>query len=221
MKTNGLGMAVGVLIVAIVAATLTNEATAQRYRHHHHDAAGHMVDHAGHHIDAYGRHTGAVGVYHNQYGYYSQGYGYGGYANPGYANQNYVNQGYANNYVPQNTLPYAIANPAVPVGGPIKIYNPADSGGDVQYSLNGTTYTIKPGSTQTLQYDRVWTVEFGSGGAAGNVRYSLEPGTYKFKVTDGGWNLFKSRDQATVSSIPPAPIPNLDPVAGPRPGIVP
>lgn len=224
MNISWLRITVGLLTIVAVSAFSTEEATAQRIRHHHHDAAGHMIDHAGHHVDAYGRHTGAVGVYHNQYGQSI-------YQQP--APQVYVNPvgpvygntgGYFNASVPQNVVPYSLqANSvaALPRGGSIKIFNPSDSGGEVKYTLNGTPFTIKPGSSQLLPYDRTWTVEFGSGGAAGNVRYSLQPGAYKFKVTDAGWNLFQSQDQSAVAEIPPAPIPRPDVADGPRPGLVP
>ena len=113
------------------------------------------------------------------------------------------------NVVPSNAVPYSTPVGMAGYGGTIKIVNPSDSGGAVSYTLNGTPYSIKPGHAQTIQNDRLWTVAFGSGGAAGNVRYSLQPATYKFKVTDGGWNLFKSQDQTTVANkpLPPAPVP--------------
>ncbi|MBS0206659.1 MAG: hypothetical protein JSS49_27600 [Planctomycetes bacterium] len=210
--------------MVIVSALATGEAAAQRMRHHHHDAAGHMIDHAGHHIDAYGRHTGAVGVYHNQYGQslYQQPVPqvYVNPVGPGYGNTG----GYFSASVPQNVVPYSLqSNVAVGTpnsnGGAIKIFNPADSGGEVKYTLNGTAYSIQPGYSQVIQFDRVWTVEFGSGGSAGNIRYSLQPGLYKFKVTDTGWNLFQSQDLSTA--IPVAPIPMPPPADAPRPGLVP
>ena len=85
----------------------------------------------------------------------------------------------------------------------------------MKYALNGTAYSIKPGYSQSIQNDRAWTVEFGPGGSAGNVRYSLQTGTYKFKVTEAGWNLFRSQEQPRVAEIPPAPVPAFE--AGPVP----
>lgn len=214
------------VVIGIVVATSSAQA---QQRGHYHDAAGHMIDRNGHHIDAYGRHTGRVGVSHNQYGgqyvtqqpNYAQGYATQGPTIGGYYGAAPVVSPNVGAYViPQNVVPYQAQNASVGTGAIIRIVNPADSGGDVNYMLNGTPQTIKAGSTQTLQNDRLWTLEFGSGGPAGNLRYSLYNGTYKFKVTETGWNLFKSQDQAAVNTIPPAPIPQPD-VNGPRPGIVP
>ena len=208
------------LVAAILLELGTTEAFAQR--HHHHDAAGHMIDHAGHHIDRYGRHTGPVGVYHNQYVPYVypqqvpvRTYGIGAY-NPAVVTV----QSVPSNVVPQNFVPSSIPSNTVPrvANGVVTLFNPADSGGEVRYSLNGNVYSIKPGSVQTLQNDRLWVVEFGSGGPVGNVRYSLEPGIYKFKVTEAGWNLFRTQDQPSLGEIPAAPLPDRD---GPRPGNVP
>lgn len=97
--------------------------------------------------------------------------------------------------------------------GTITIANPSDSGGEVSYALNGTPYAIKPGQTQTIQNDRPWTIAFGSGGAVGDIRYSLNPATYRFKVTKAGWNLFKAEEPAETTDYPPAPTPQFDTVA--------
>ena len=224
MRTNWSVKFCGLVTVLSVAVFATGSLEAQ---HHHHDAAGHRVDHFGHHIDNRGHHTGVVGVYDNSYYRYPQNYVYQqpvqsqGYGNNGYYStptvmQNYVPTAVTQNVVPSNVVPYAIqTSPTGTVvnGGTISILNPADSGGDVKYALNGTAYSIKPGYSQSIQNDRTWTVEFGSGGSAGNVRYSLQTGTYKFKVTEAGWNLFKSQEQARVAEIPPAPAPDeLGPV---------
>ena len=114
------------------------------------------------------------------------------------------------NVVPSNAVPYSTQYSTAGYGGTIKIVNPSDSGGAVSYTLNGTQYSIQPGHAQTIQNDRLWTVAFGSGGSGGNIRYSLRPATYKFKVTDGGWNLFKSQDQtnAANNALPSAPEPD-------------
>lgn len=212
----------------------TNCAEAQYYhRHHHHhhhvgggvpvarDGAGHLIDSRGHHVDQYGRHTGGIGVYGNG-AYASPLYGtpqiYSGQAV--YPNSSVWNSGVANPNlvaVPTNSLPPNVV-PGVPTGvmGKISITNPADSGGAVNYVLNGNSYSIQPGQTQTLDNDRVWTIEFASGGARGSVRYTLSPGQFKFVVKEWGWELVRSANpnsssfSAPQSQIPPAPLPALD-----------
>lgn len=178
-------------------------------QHVHVDAAGHLTDHRGHHVDSHGHHIPVVGVYRQPYYpqpvIYEQPYVYPQQIQPPMNQQPVVQPA-----IPSNTVPYSIqttAVGAVPSGNIIKLVNPAESGGDVRYALNGTVYSIKPGNAQTLQNDRAWLVEFNTGGPAGNARYTLQPGTYKFKVTNDGWNLFKSQDRPSIASLPPAPVP--------------
>ena len=198
--------------------------------HHHHDAMGHRVDDAGHHIDTYGRHTGAVGVYEN--GAYSVPVysapiyqsAAGSYPSNAYypGTSTVVSAPQVANRAPQNVIP---GRPLA--SEPITLWNPIESGGDVRYSLNGQEYSIRPGQAQSFINDRVWTVSFGSGGANGDIRYTLNGGTFKFKVTEGGWNLLRTTDpiplpQAssnpanspsvpmTINSRVPAPIPQPD-----------
>lgn len=214
----------------------SNCAQAQYYhRHHHHhhhvgagygapiarDGAGHLIDARGHHVDQYGRHTGGIGVYANG-GYASPVYGtpqlYPGQAvypntstwNPGVASSNVM-------AIPSNSIPPNVV-PGSPMGviGKISISNPTDSGGSVNYVLNGSSYSIQPGQTQSLDNDRVWTIDFASGGPRGNVRYTLSPGQFKFVVKESGWELVRAANLSANTGaipqgqIPPAPLPALD-----------
>lgn len=152
MAAHWQGKTLGLVTAAILVLLASEEASAQR--HHHHDAAGHMIDHAGHHTTSYGRHTGPVGVYHNQYApsalvHQQPAYGLA-YGNTGnyYSPTPIVMQTVPSNAIPQNVVPYSIqSNPGVMIvnGGPITLFNPPDSGGEVQYALNGNAYSIKPG----------------------------------------------------------------------------
>lgn len=216
----------GVAAMAI-AAFVPQQADAQ---HHHHGGGHYGGGHygGGHYGGGHyggglysGHHHHSTGHLHLGYGGYGYG-GYGGYVGSGYYptyGSGYVSSGVnyytppvvIQNVVPSNAVPYAMPVGVASYTGTVKIVNPSDSGGEVSYTLNGTPYSIQPGYSQTIQNDRLWTVAFGSGGAAGNVRYSLQPGLYKFKVTDAGWNLFKSQEQSNVASnpLPPAPEPML------------
>ncbi|MDB5347574.1 MAG: hypothetical protein JWP89_5951 [Schlesneria sp.] len=228
------GLASAVAAAGVLGAA--HHAEAQYYQHHHvgsgygapiaRDGAGHLVDSRGHHVDQYGRHTGAVGVYTNgayappAYGspqIYSPPSGYGGNVygntgtwNPGVASPNMV-------AVPTNNIPPNVI-PGSPIGrfGKVLITNPRDSGGDVNYVLNGNNYSIQPGQTQSLDNDRVWTIDFASSGPRGGVRYTLSPGQFKFVVKESGWELVRAAnqsvnsEQAAQSQIPPAPLPTLD-----------
>lgn len=198
--------------------------------HHHHDAMGHRIDDAGHHIDLYGRHTGNVGVYDNgarSYTTYNGNSGYWSNGNFIYATppvgvvgspavQNFApaQQQVIASRPPQNVLPGSVV-PISNAGGKIKVLNLADSGSEIRYSLNGSEYSIKPGYAQYLDSDRQWVIEFGSGGTKGDVRYTLSPGTFKFKITETGWDLVRAADQQAIAEtgaeLPaPAPVPQPD-----------
>lgn len=154
--------------------------------HHHHDAAGHRVDDYGHHVDNHGHHTGPVGVYDNgATDYYRPAYGY----TPTYSTP-----------IPQNNISYRpAAPPPVPrTGLPIVISLPANAEQEVRYLLNGYPYSIKPGYQQQITDDRAWEIAFGSGGNKGNLRYSLAPGKFDFRLTDGGLDIV--RDTTTQVS---------------------
>lgn len=226
-------------IAAAGALGATHNAEAQHHHHHHRhyigsgygtpiarDGAGHLIDSRGHHVDQYGRHTGGAGVYANgayapqiyvapqiysgppSYG--GNAYGITGGWNPAVATPNLLAMP-ANN-IPPNVVPGA----TVGASGKVLITNPADSGGDVNYVLNGNNFSIQPGQTQLLDNDRVWTIDFASGGQRGGVRYTLSPGLFKFVVKESGWELVRvanqsmSSGQAAQTQIPPAPLPTLD-----------
>jgi hypothetical protein len=70
------------------------------------------------------------------------------------------------------------------------LVNPADSGGAVNYTLNGNPFTIEPGSRKVLPDKRGWRIEFDRGDNNGAARYSLPYGTYTFAVTSKGWELY-------------------------------
>lgn len=150
--------------------------------HHHHDAYGHRVDDAGHHINNYGGHTGNIGVYDNgTTNYYPAGYSAG---------------------IPQNNIVYRpVAPPPVPrTGLPIVISLPADAGQEVRYLLNGYPYSIKPGYQQRITDDRLWEIAFGSGGSKGNLRYSLAPGKFDFRLSDGGLDIVRDTTNQVSAS---------------------
>lgn len=208
---------------------------------HRVDDAGHHIDLYGRHTGAVGVYdNGAVSVPRSVYSpsvgvgiYYggAQGYSnYGYYApNQGVANytvvapqqqivpqQSYVpQQTNVINRAPQNVIPGAGAfgNGGIQQGK-ITILNPAGSGGSVNYNLNGSDYTIREGSVQSFDNDRTWVVSFGSGGPKGDIRYTLSPGLFKFKVIGAGWELVRAAEQPeSLSNIPPSPV--LAPVPNP------
>lgn len=179
-------------------------------------------------------------------GYYGPGYGAG--YGPGYG-QGYGYRGYGAGPVgvgiapvaplsprplyvpPQQPLytpqPQTLAQQQAPTsptpiadGGEIIIFNPASTGQDVRYLLNGQLYTMPAGTKQSLTNDRTWTIQYE--GTPGQVTsYSLVAAKYKFKPTDTGVGLFQTQDtpESTLTQgapgLPPAPQPDTTPVPNP------
>jgi len=109
---------------------------------------------------------------------------------------------------PTEAQVYGTAPPNM-VGGQgatsIQLLNDADSGGDVWFLIDGKEESLKPGETMDLSAGRPHQVEFNTGGQAGDVKFTLYQGVYKFKVQPEGWGLFKSSSQpAQARSTPGA-----------------
>ena len=191
--------------------------------HHSGHHGGHYV---GHHGGHYGGHYGGYRGYgYGGYGYglgygLSYGLGYGGY----YGYPSYGYGGYNNYYSPQyytsqpvysngvvNQVSYA--NSTYPVngqvvtsnsqslvdGGEIVVFSPASNTRDAQYTMNGTSYVLKPGMLQRLRNDRTWTFEMNSGGQL--LRYTLSTGYFKMKDSANGMELFSTQDQPTMQNM--------------------
>ena len=86
-------------------------------------------------------------------------------------------------------------SPPVPYfdGGKIVIFSPPSNNQQVQYTLNGTSYVMAPGTEQRFTNDRKWTIKFYSGNLPPK-EYTLSSGSYKFTPTDGGLGLFSTQD---------------------------
>ena len=138
----------------------------------------------------YGGYRGGYG--YNGYGY-GNGYGYSQYSQqpvyvqqPAYVTPTYVQQagGMVTPGYPQQATQVS--------DGDIVIIVPDQEGATIDYLLNGTERTIRSGQTQSFGNDRMWVIEFDRGANYGTARYTLSPGTFKFKVTDRGWELMRS-----------------------------
>ncbi len=144
------------------------------------------------------------GSYPYRYGGY-RGYGYGGsgiglqiysppnyyYSTPSYVYPSYVAPTYTTPSPVIVNPPPSIPAPAFD-NGPIVIMAPAANDKPVEYQLNGQSFSIKPGQSQKFNHDRDWIVEFNRGDGKGSGKYSLKATTYKFKMTDNGWELFEA-----------------------------
>ncbi len=107
---------------------------------------------------------------------------------------------------PVVTTPPAILEspPAIHDQGEIVLFSPPTNTIEVHYSLNGTSYTMKPGSLQKFANDRTWTIEVNLGNGQ-STRYTLHTGRFKFKQSETGMGLFSTQESPEVAA--PAPDP--------------
>jgi hypothetical protein len=98
---------------------------------------------------------------------------------------------------------YGVAPPSRMSGqaGAIQLVNDPQTGGDVYFLLDGREQSLKPGQSMNLE-PRPHLVEFNTGGDAGDVRFTLYQGVYKFKVRPEGWGLFKSSSPSIAGQAP-------------------
>ena len=98
----------------------------------------------------------------------------------------------------------ASSPPATYDNGEIVIFSPPTNTVDVQYSLNGVSYTMKPGSMQKFVNDRIWIINANLGNRQ-NTKYTLSTGRYKFKQSETGMSLFTTRQSPEAPAQAPSP----------------
>ncbi len=108
--------------------------------------------------------------------------------------------------------------PAEPTdGGPIVIQSPAENGETVNYTINGHSFTMKPGQSQKFANDRRWIIEFDQGAGRGQTKYTLNSGTFKFKQTSAGWDFVQTVEKPKLTDAPPPPVDTQVPLIVPTP----
>ncbi len=223
------------LKACLCSAVIVTCLTAAAFADHRHSGG------TSHHHHGYSRGSSSFRFSYGGFGYgypsYGYGYGYGGYpyghggfgpsiglriySTPRYySTPNYVYPSYA---APVYSAPSTVimnSPPSIPAptfdNGPITIVAPASNSKPVEYTLNGQSFTMKPGQSQRFQHDRDWIVTFDRGPGKGTGKYSLKPSVYKFKPTDNGWELFEAAHPEpptdAASSEPPKPIELVQPL---------
>ena len=90
---------------------------------------------------------------------------------------------------------------ALPVNYPgrILLLNPEQNGGEIHYLLAGDPFFMEAGMMQDMKMNST-LIRFDRGPGFDEARYTLRPGTYKFVVTDQGWDLVKMRFEATLDN---------------------
>lgn len=190
--------------------------------HHHGGWSGGGHHHGGYYGGGYGGYRGysgfGIGIGGLGYGGYG-GYGYGGYPGYGYgyystpryyySTPTYVTPSYS---YPSTVIINSTSSVPAPTfdNGPIVILSPATNDKPIEYMLNGQSFTIKPGQSQKFNHDRDWIVDFDRGNGKGTGKYSLKASTYKFKMSDNGWELFEAAK-------PEPPTPAADQGEEPKP----
>jgi hypothetical protein len=71
----------------------------------------------------------------------------------------------------------------------VVLVNPVDSGGPIQYSLAGEPFSLEPGYQLEHQLSGPSIIEFDRGESFGLARYTLSADSYRFAVTDHGWEM--------------------------------
>ena len=201
---------------------------------HHGGMGGGTMHHGGgtthHHGGNYGGSYYGGGYSGLRFGIGGLGYGsgYGGYGGYGYGGSPY---GYGSRYystpqyytTPTYSYPSTViinSTPSVPApsydNGPIVILAPAANDKPIEYTLNGQSFTMKPGQSQKFNHDRDWIVDFDRGDGKSSAQYGLKAATYKFKMTDKGWELFEAATPepptAAAQGEEPKPIDLVKPV---------
>jgi hypothetical protein len=87
----------------------------------------------------------------------------------------------------------------MPVPAPITILNPAETGRPVNYTLGSAEYSIEP-SHSLAHNDGTQVITFERGTSFGQATYTLQPGTYRFVMTNTGWDLRTATDQLAANS---------------------
>jgi hypothetical protein len=88
---------------------------------------------------------------------------------------------------------------SMPVPAPITILNPAETGRPVNYTLGSAEYSIEP-SHSLAHNDGTQVIAFERGASFGQATYTLQPGTYRFVMTNTGWDLRAATDQLAANS---------------------
>jgi hypothetical protein len=88
---------------------------------------------------------------------------------------------------------------SMPAPAPITILNPAETGRAVNYTLGSADYSIEP-SRSMAHNDGTQVITFERGASLGRAAYTLQPGTYRFVMTNTGWDLRTATDQLAANS---------------------
>lgn len=82
----------------------------------------------------------------------------------------------------------------------VRIANTAKDGRPIQYTVDGTPYSVPPGYTQVLATPEGSVIAYHREGDAGLERFTLAEGDYEFRPADQGWRFYNtSQPKAAVA----------------------
>jgi hypothetical protein len=96
-------------------------------------------------------------------------------------------------------LPVPNALPYVDHAGRIVLLNPLETGATVSYVVASQAFSMDAGMMQDIELATT-VIRFDRGGGFGEAAYTLTPASYKFVVTDHGWDLVTTSFQATFDN---------------------
>ena len=89
--------------------------------------------------------------------------------------------------------------PVRQVTGEVRLTNPRQTEGTLNFTLNNVSYAMQPGETRSVAIDRELVIKFDNGNQK-QMAYRLSDGSYEFVVSDeSGWDLVKRAGEAQVS----------------------
>jgi hypothetical protein len=83
---------------------------------------------------------------------------------------------------------------------PITLLNPVATGRTVSYTLNSGDYEVDPAGSK-VHNEGTQVIVFDRGGAFGQATYTLQPGTYRFAMTDKGLDLRTVTPQVATDQV--------------------
>jgi hypothetical protein len=116
---------------------------------------------------------------------------------PSNPNQLYFDQSQAADPMPAKLEAPAVASPSLIT---VKIANAAKDGRMITCTVEGTTFSVPPGYTQTLTAVPNAVISYETG--TGVERYTLMQGGYEFRSVDNTWRFFNQQPAPSVASKP-------------------
>jgi len=83
---------------------------------------------------------------------------------------------------------------------PITLLNPSEIGRPVSYTLDSGNYSVDPAGSK-VHNEGTQTIVFDRGGAFGQASYTLQPGNYRFTMTDKGLDLRTVTPQVATDQV--------------------